>query len=128
MLFADREYSIFGYWISAKLSLSATLALFSVVSPAFADRHCYPVLDSYFVIRGYVSGAGQSCPGLSKEVEEELESALDSARICSCTELIDLVDGLLSEVQEATTCTALTGLINERTADIEETVASCHLY
>ncbi len=81
------------------LLVAAPVALIAL--PVWADRHCGPVLESYYQARQAVLDTETSCAAAIETATPRLEAALTNARICGCTPLIEgleaALDSLLSD-------------------------------
>lgn len=82
------------------LKLLAALVIVSAC-PAWADRHCGPVLDSYYQARNAALDDGASCTAAIDTAMQRLDETRTNARTCGCTGLIDALDGALAAVPDA---------------------------
>jgi len=67
-----------------------------IALPAWADRHCGPVLDSYYSARQAALDEQTSCSAAIQTAEKRLEETRTNARICGCTSLIEGLDSAIA--------------------------------
>lgn len=101
----------------------------TVLAPgiATADRHCYPALDAYFAVRFVLLAEGSSCPARLTEAADILDEALANAQICSCTALVEHLEGLTAVTRNETRgCLERSAVLLDAEAETKTTVSACH--
>lgn len=76
------------------------VALCVIASQAGADRHCGPVLDSYYHARQAALEQETSCNAAFQTALQRISEMHANARICGCTSLADGLDTAFSEILE----------------------------
>lgn len=107
----------------------APVIVLLTVNPAWADRHCGPVLDSYYHARQAALDTETSCGAAIETTLQRVEETRANARICGCTSLIDGLDSIFAALRESqTTCDGLRGAILDDALDtrIKALVRACH--
>lgn len=97
--------------------------------PAWADRHCGPVLDSYYQARNAALAAGVSCTAAIDTATQRIEETRTNARICGCTGLIDALDDVFAAILEpAHACDIRRAAVLDDALDarIKALVRDCH--
>jgi hypothetical protein len=101
--------------------------------PAWADRHCGPVLDSYYQARQAALDTETSCTAAMDTAAQRLAEAQTNARICGCTALVDGLESALAAFptpdQPATkACTDQRAAVLDDALDarIKALVSDCH--
>lgn len=81
-----------------RMPLLSTSVVYAFASPAFADRHCFPALDSYFAARQNIISTAENDTGALLLATENIAAALKEADICGCevlkrrlSELVDIL-------------------------------------
>jgi hypothetical protein len=105
------------------------LAMALPAFPAWADRHCGPVLDAYYDARLVALDTETSCSAAMEAATQQIEAAMTNARICGCTPLIDALDSVF-----ATALKPNAACENRRSAVLDDAldarlkalVADCH--
>ena len=109
--------------------LAAALATPAFAFPALADRHCGPVLDSFYQARQAALDTETSCTAAMPLLTQRVQEAQANARICGCTALTDSIDSLLERLSAAdAACDDRRALILDDAADaaIKALVTACH--
>lgn len=107
------------------------LSVIVIVSacPAWADRHCGPVLESYYQARNAALDDGASCTAAIDTAAQRIEQTRTNARICGCSVLIDALDGALAAVLDTQSACEIrrTAILDDALdARIKALVQDCH--
>lgn len=76
---------------------------FVFATPAFADRHCFPALDSYYAARQNIISPAENDAGALLLATENIAAALNEAELCGCEVLQRRLGGLVDSLKKTNT-------------------------
>ncbi len=115
-----------GVWRALARMLPA-LCLAAVPGGLWADRHCYPALDSYFFARQALQSDTPSCALRLERAAAQLDEARFGAELCGCSVYAGLLARLADVARdEALACADASAAVLDARAEAEAAVAACH--
>ncbi len=105
------------------LSVAAMCAL---PGAGLADRHCNPVVDSYYIARSLVADQTASCVSRRGRALEELAATMRLAVICDCPAAVETIEALTGGLGSAADCTEAQALVWSADEAIKSDVEECH--
>jgi hypothetical protein len=106
--------------------LGAILAAFASF-PVEADRHCLTAQEAYFGARNAIQDETRICSAALESAITALESAVDLARVCGCSELVQALETLVLESSDDTaSCEARVANILDHGEEMVRLVSTCH--
>lgn len=114
-------------------TLVISTILLVLAFPARADRHCGPVVDSYYLARQAALDGSLSCSAAIETVRQRLAEVGTNARICGCTALVSGLESAFANLFEddtalPRTCQDQLAAVVDDDLDsrIKALVADCH--
>lgn len=113
--------------------LAAAFFSWAIAGPALADRHCGPVIDSFYQARQAALDESLSCTAALPQIRQRLAEAVAQARICGCTPLRDGLESALAPLVNSTAdapenCPQMRESVLDAALDevVKGLVADCH--
>lgn len=92
----------------------------------WADRHCFPVLDAYYAARQTASSDALDQDARLARLLSKLGAARELSQICSCTQLSEAIDRLITNVESVEDPSSLGLIVLSANESINTAIYECH--